>query len=35
VPDIYEGGEAQLYPIDSQQAMTVLLDYAYNMKWGP
>jgi len=35
VPDIYEGGEAQLYPIDSQQPMTVLLDYAFNMKWGP
>src|SRR3990172_5393028 len=35
VPEIYQGGAAQLYYTDAQKAMLPLLPYAMKMKWGP
>ncbi|MDP1780236.1 MAG: hypothetical protein Q8K73_08175 [Anaerolineales bacterium] len=35
VPEIYQGGAAQLYYTDGQKAMLPLLPYAMKMKWGP
>jgi len=35
IPDIYQGGAAQLFYIDGQKAMVPLLPYAMSMKWGP
>lgn len=35
VPEIYQGGAAQLYYTDGQKAMLPLLPYALKMKWGP
>ncbi len=35
VPEIYQGGAAQLYYIDGQKAMLPLLPFASKMKWGP
>jgi len=34
LPEIYEGGKAQMYAVDGQP-MVSLLPYAYQMKWGP
>ncbi len=35
LPEIYEGGAAQLYYTDGQKAMVSLVSYAMKMKWGP
>ena len=35
VPEIYQGGAAQLYYTNAQKAMLPLLPYAMKMKWGP
>ena len=35
VPEVYQGGAAQLYYTDGQKAMLPLLPYALKMKWGP
>ena len=35
IPEIYQGGAAQLYYADAQKAMLQLLPYALKMKWGP
>lgn len=35
LPEIYEGGAAQLYYTDGQKAMVPLVSYALKMKWGP
>lgn len=35
LPEIYEGGAAQLYYTNGQKAMVSLVSYAMKMKWGP
>ena len=35
IPDIYVGGEAQLFYIDEQKAMIPLMPFVQDMKWGP
>lgn len=35
LPEIYQGGAAQLYYTDGQKAMVSLIPYAMKMKWGP
>jgi len=35
IPEIYEGGKAQLYYTNGEKAMVSLLPYAFSMKWGP
>ncbi|RJP53767.1 MAG: hypothetical protein C4586_00945, partial [Anaerolineaceae bacterium] len=35
LPEIYQGGAAQLYYTDGQKAMVPLVSYALKMKWGP